>query len=111
MLLAAHLTPTAGFQAASALSADELAAITNSAADFQPAGAGHYCAGTLAIISAAIITSWTADACMASPPAASPPSLNSAAETLSLNSPGYTLVFTCKWCPNCNSNLIDSRDF
>jgi ribosomal protein L33 len=26
-----------------------------------------------------------------------------------LNSPGYTLVF--KWCPNCNSNLIDSRDF
>ncbi len=49
--------------AASAFSAGELAAITSSAADFQPAGAGHYCAGTLAVISAPIITSWTADAC------------------------------------------------
>jgi hypothetical protein len=32
------------------------------AADLQPAGARHYCAGTLAVISAAVITSWTADA-------------------------------------------------
>jgi hypothetical protein len=63
MPLAVHFTFTAGFQAASAFSAGELAAITRSTADFQPAGAGHYCAGTLAVISAAIITSWTADAC------------------------------------------------
>jgi hypothetical protein len=42
MLLAAYLTPTAGFQAAGALSAGDLAAITSSAADFQLAGAGHY---------------------------------------------------------------------
>jgi hypothetical protein len=41
--------------------------------------------------------------------AAMPPSLNSAAEIPTSNSPGYTLVF--KWCPNCNNNLIDSRDF
>jgi hypothetical protein len=45
----------------------------------------------------------------ASPPTTSPPSLNSAAETLSSNSPGYTLVL--KLCPNCNNNLINSRDF
>jgi hypothetical protein len=44
--------------AASAFSAGELAAITSSAADLQPAGAGHYFAGTLAVI-----TSWPADAC------------------------------------------------
>ncbi len=63
MPLATHFTFTAGFQAASTFSAGELAAITSSAADFQPAGAGYYCAGTLAVISAAIITGWTADAC------------------------------------------------
>jgi hypothetical protein len=63
MPLVAHFTSTAGFQAASVFSAGELAAITSSAADFQPAGAGHYCANTLAVIPAAIITSWTADAC------------------------------------------------
>ncbi len=63
MPLAAHFTITAGFQVASAVGAGELAAITRSAADFQPAGAGHYCAGTLAVISAAIITSRSAVAC------------------------------------------------
>jgi hypothetical protein len=63
MPLAAHFTITAGFQAASAFSAGELAAITRSAAHFQPTGAGHYCAGSLAAISAAIITSRSAVAC------------------------------------------------
>jgi hypothetical protein len=63
MPLAAYLTPTAGFQVAGTLSAGELAAIISSAADFQLAGARHYRAGTRAVTSAAIITSWTADAC------------------------------------------------
>jgi hypothetical protein len=63
MPLAAHFTITAGFQAASAFSAGELAAITRSAANFQPAAAGYYCAGTLAVISAATITSRSAVTC------------------------------------------------
>jgi hypothetical protein len=63
MPLAAHFTITAGFQSASAFSTGELAAITRSAADFQPAGARHYCAGTLAVISAATITSRSAVIC------------------------------------------------
>jgi hypothetical protein len=62
-LAAAHFTSTAGFQAASAYSTGGLAAITSSTADLQPAGARHYCAGTLAVISAAVITSRTANAC------------------------------------------------
>jgi hypothetical protein len=63
MPLATQFTITAGFQAACAVSAGDLAAITRPATDFQPTGAGHYCAGTLAVISAAIITSRPAVAC------------------------------------------------
>ncbi len=69
MPLAAQFTTTAGSQAACAVraacavSAGDLAAITRRATDFQPTGAGHYCAGPLAVISAAIITSRPAVTC------------------------------------------------
>jgi hypothetical protein len=74
MSLAAQLTTTAGSQvacavrAACAVSAGDLAAITRPATDFQPTGAGHYCAGhycagSLAVFSAAIIPSRPAVAC------------------------------------------------
>jgi hypothetical protein len=111
MSLATHLTSTAGFQAASVLSAGVLAAIiTSSAADLQSARARHYCAGTLIAIAATAITSWAtnfqpAGTCTH----AMPPSLHPAAETSTSIIPGYILVF--KWCPNCKTSLIDSRDF
>jgi hypothetical protein len=56
-----YFATTAGSQEPGELAA--IAAITRSAADFQPTSAGHYCAGTLADISAAIITSRSAVAC------------------------------------------------